>query len=122
MNQQEQLFRSRDLCRNATNAERLLWRQLKVKQVRGVQFRRQHPIEPYIVDFCAIRQRLVIELDGGQHNENAAADETRTKFLESRGYRVLRFWNHEVFLQLEAVMQVIYEALGEETDSCNVVD
>ncbi|HMN11910.1 MAG TPA: DUF559 domain-containing protein [Bellilinea sp.] len=122
MNEQEQLFRSRDLCRNATNAERLLWRQLKVKQVRGVQFRRQHPIEPYIVDFCAIRQRLVIELDGGQHNENAAADETRTKFLESRGYRVLRFWNYEVFQQLDAVLQVIYDSLGESKDAENLLD
>ena len=64
----------------------------------------------------------MIELDGGQHNENAAADEVRTQFLDSRGYRVLRFWNHEVFQQLDAVLQVIYDSLGESKDAENLLD
>jgi len=79
----------------------------------GCKFRRQQPIEPYVVDFYCHEARLAIELDGGEHNEPAARarDEERTRSLEARGIRVLRFWNNEVFNNLEGVLQTIYDAL-----------
>ena len=75
----------------------------------GCKFRRQRPIEPYVVSFYCHEARLAIELDGGQHDEPAARarDEERTIFLEARGIRVLRFWNNEVFNNLEGVLQTI---------------
>jgi very-short-patch-repair endonuclease len=81
-------------------------------QVAGVSFRRQHAIGPYIVDFCAPRHKLVIEVDGGQHLEQEAYDLQRTAFLEGKGYRVLRFWNNEVMEQLDAILAVVWEALN----------
>ena len=73
----------------------------------GVKFRRQHPIGSYIVDFCCPTLRLIVELDGGQHAEQNAADQARTCFLESRGYRVLRFWNNPVMTQWDDVLEEI---------------
>jgi very-short-patch-repair endonuclease len=75
--------------------------------VFGVKFRRQHPIGSYIVDFCCPTLRLIVELDGGQHAEQNAADQARTCFLESRGYRVLRFWNNQVMTQWDDVLEEI---------------
>jgi len=69
----------------------------------GAKFLRQHPIGPYIVDFCCPTLRLIVELDGGQHAEQSAADQARTCFLETRGYRVLGFWNNQVMTQLDDV-------------------
>jgi very-short-patch-repair endonuclease/DNA modification methylase len=104
---------ARQLRREQTDAERLLWSLLRDRRFMGCKFRRQHPIEPYVVDFYCHEARLAIELDGGEHNEPAARarDEERTRFLEARGIRVLRFWNNEVFNNLEGVLQTIYEAL-----------
>jgi adenine-specific DNA-methyltransferase len=104
---------ARQLRREQTDAERLLWSLLRDRRFMGCKFRRQHPIEPYVVDFYCHAARLAIELDGGEHNEPAARarDEERTRFLEARGIRVLRFWNNEVFNNLEGVLQTIYEAL-----------
>ncbi len=73
----------------------------------GAKFRRQHPIGSYIVDFCCPTLRIIVELDGGQHAEQGAADQARTSFLESRGYRVLRFWNNQVMTQLDDVLEEI---------------
>jgi very-short-patch-repair endonuclease len=75
--------------------------------VFGVKFRCQHPIGSYIVDFCCPTLRLIVELDGGQHAEQNAADQARTCFLESRGYRVLRFWNNQVMTQWDDVLEEI---------------
>jgi very-short-patch-repair endonuclease len=78
-----------------------------------VHFRNQHAIGNYIVDFCAPRKKLIIELDGSQHLEQQEYDEERTKYLEAPGYRVLRFWNHDVMNNTDAVLQLIWSALNE---------
>ena len=90
-----------------SDAERRLWQQLRRRQLCGCRFRRQHPMGPYIVDFVCIERRLVIEVDGGQHAGHMKQDARRTAWLESRGFRVLRFWNTEVLQETEVVMEVI---------------
>ena len=92
-----------------TDAERVLWQHLRHLVVDGSHFRRQATIGPYFADFACHAARLVIELDGGQHNEapGLARDAQRTADLESRGYRVLRFWNNEVLGNLAGVMETI---------------
>lgn len=107
---QSQIVRARRLRRAMTPAEGILWRQLRAHRFRGVGFRRQAPIGPYIVDFAAHGAGLVIEVDGGQH-AGAEADRRRDAWLTSQGYRVLRFWNNEVFENLEGVLATIDEAL-----------
>ena len=81
-----------------TDAECIMWNRLRNHQMDGAKFRRQHPIGDYIVDFVSLDKKLVIEIDGGQHNEveNIEKDMQRTKWLEEEGYRVLRFWNNDV--------------------------
>ena len=99
--------RARELRQTMTDAERLLWSRLRRRQVHGLHFRRQHPIGPFIADFACTRAKLVIELDGGQHVRLKDKDAARTRRLEQTGYRVLRFWNHDVLTQIDAVLQVI---------------
>jgi elongation factor P--(R)-beta-lysine ligase len=101
---------SRSLRSDATDTERALWQRLRSNQL-GVKFRRQHPIGNCIADFVCVEAKLVIELDGGQHAEQGIEDAARTKELEARGFRVLRFWNSEVFGNMEGVLQRIVEAL-----------
>lgn len=101
------------LRRRLTPAESKLWTKLRGNQLESVSFRRQHAIGPYIADFCAPKAKLVIELDGGQHAEQAEYDAQRTAYLEKHGYRVLRFWNNEVMKNIEGVWQVIEEAIKE---------
>ncbi len=103
--------KARDLRRNATDAERRLWQHLSARQVAGVRFNRQVPIGPFICDFVARSAKLVIEVDGGQHDWQAEEDATRTRFLEARGYRVMRFWNNDVLAQTEGVVRAIEQAL-----------
>ena len=103
---------ARGLRRRQTDSERVLWRQLRDRQLHHAKFRRQHPIGPYIVDFCCPTHRLVVELDGGHHAAQFQADERRTAFLMHRGYRVLRFWDHDVLGNREAVLQAIEHALS----------
>ena len=98
---------ARDLRHNSTDAERLLWRHLRNSQLEGVKFRRQQPIEAYIVDFVSLDKRLVIELDGGQHAENVEYDKQRDACLRSNGFVVLRFWNNDVIKNSEGVLEVI---------------
>lgn len=98
------------LRRNATDAERILWRHLQAKQMEGVKFRRQQPIEGYIVDFVSFEKRLVIELDGGQHILNRDEDVVRDQCLNRNGFNVLRFWNHEVMQNREGVLETIRKA------------
>jgi len=105
---------ARSLRRNATEAEKHLWRHLRARQIEGVKFRRQQPIEGYIVDFAAFKLRLVIELDGGQHAASREKDLERDCCLNRNGFKVLRFWNHEVLGNLEGVLVRIRRAcLGE---------
>ncbi len=104
-------LRSRELRTNATPAERLLWQHIRNHQLSGTRFNRQVPIGPYICDFVARSTKLVIELDGGQH-ATAPGDRSRSGFLESRGYRVLRFWNNEVLENIDGVVSEIERVLG----------
>ena len=105
--------RSRALRRSATDAEQALWRALKRIPVYGSHFRRQMPIGPYVVDFACLKARLLVELDGGHHSQDdvAAKDEARTRWLESEGYRVVRFWNPELIENMSGVLDTIYAAL-----------
>jgi very-short-patch-repair endonuclease len=103
--------RARSLRAEMTDVERLLWQALRYKQVNGNRFRRQHPIGRYIVDFACIEQKLVIELDGGQHQEQVAYDEQRTASLQAQGWQVLRFWNNDILNNLEGVLTRIAENL-----------
>ena len=104
---------AKELRRKQTDAERVLWMRLRARQVNGLKFRRQHPIGRYIADFCCPEKCLVIEIDGGQHMNRTFADERRTEFLVQEGYRVLRYWNHDVLVAPEAVLQHIIQ----ETES-----
>jgi len=103
--------KARQLRKNPTEAERVLWRHLRLHQLERCKFRRQQPIGQYIVDFVCFENRLVIELDGGQHCEQVAYDAERSAWLRTQGFRVLRFWNHEVLQDIEAVKKVIQEAV-----------
>jgi very-short-patch-repair endonuclease len=113
MNTQHSTLRSRArrLRRNQTDAERKLWFELRNRRFSSVKFRRQHPIGRFVVDFCCPKRDLVIGLDGGQHATRTEADQERTVFLEQNGYQVLRFWNHEVIGNIEAILQQIEQAL-----------
>ena len=102
-----------------TDAERVLWLRLRhdIKLV-GSHFRRQAAIGPFIVDFASRKAKLVIELDGGQHDWQQAADVSRTQRIEAAGYRVLRFWNNDVLGNLEGVLNEIQSALPPNSDPC----
>jgi len=110
---QEQVGFARELRQKQTDAEKALWMRLRSRQLQGVKFRRQQPIGPYIVDFASFERKLIIEIDGGQHNEETIKerDEKRTTGLKERGYQIIRFWNNEVLTNLEGVLERIREAL-----------
>ncbi len=95
--------------RGPTDAERRLWLRLRDGRLDGLKFRRQAPIGPYIADFACFEARLVVEVDGGQHAESKY-DRMRDHELIGRGFRVLRFWNHDVLRQTDDVVQTIYAA------------
>ncbi|MES2504131.1 MAG: endonuclease domain-containing protein [Myxococcota bacterium] len=110
---------ARELRQSQTSAELWLWKMVRAHRFAGFKFRRQVPIGPFIVDFYCAAKRLVIELDGGQHNAEPALiyDLRRTAFLKSKGLVVLRFWNNEVLGQRESVLQKIWEVLHEKSPS-----
>ena len=99
--------RARELRRQSTDAERMLWSKLRNRGLRGVKFRRQAPIGAYIVDFVSMERKLIIELDGGHHADQRESDDTRTRRLESRGFRVVRFWNSDVLRQPDSVLEAL---------------
>ena len=103
--------RARQLRRHQTDVEGKLWSRLRARQLSGAKFRRQYPIGAFIVDFCCYERRLVIELDGGHHAEHVEADQRRTDFFVSQGYRVLRFWNNEVIENIDGVLEQIAHTL-----------
>jgi len=109
----EQIAFARKLRQQQTEAEKALWIKLRKRQLEGIKFRRQQAIGPYIVDFVSFEKKLVIEIDGGQHNEEKIRerDEGRTMWLKENGYQVLRFWNNEVLKNVEGVLERIRETL-----------
>jgi very-short-patch-repair endonuclease len=103
--------RARDLRRAQTDAEKKLWDRLKGGRLHGIKFRRQFPIGPFFADFCAAKELLVIELDGSQHLHMTTRDENRTKYLESLGCRVVRFWDNEALASSDEVIEKITSLL-----------
>jgi len=110
---QEQVGFAQELRQKQTDAEKALWAKLRNRQLEGVKFRRQQPVGSYIVDFASFERKLMIEIDGGQHNEDKTKerDTERTARLKETGYRVIRFWNNEALTNLEGVLESIREAL-----------
>jgi very-short-patch-repair endonuclease len=106
--------RAKELRRDMTPVERKLHAHLRAHRMGGVHFRPQHAIGNYIVDFCAPRKKLIIELDGSQHLNQKEYDDERTRYFEARGYRVLRFWNSDVMREMENVLGVIWSVLNEK--------
>ena len=99
---------ARKLRLTPTDAEIRLWSRLRGKQLAGFRFRRQHPLGPYVVDFFCAEAKLIVEVDGGQHADDG---EARTRWLEARTYRVIRFWNNDVLANTDGVLQMIRDAL-----------
>jgi very-short-patch-repair endonuclease len=104
--------RARRLRRDATDAEKRLWCALR-ESFPAAKFRRQSPVGPFFADFLSFRYKLIVEVDGGQHAQAAAADARRTRYLEREGYSVIRFWNNEVLANTEGVVEAISLALRE---------
>ena len=107
---------AKQLHREMTPTEIKLWGNLRAHRMGGVHFRNQHAIGNYIVDFCAPRKKLIIELDGSQHLERQEYDAERTAYLISKGYEVLRFWNNDVTKDMDSVLNVIWNTLNEQSD------
>ncbi len=101
---------AKNLRKNVTDTEKYLWNFLRGNQLEGFKFRRQQPIGKYIIDFVNLERKIIIELDGGQHLENKE-DKLRDRWLEEQGYEVLRFWDNEVFMNIEGVLEFIRKKL-----------
>ena len=103
---------SKELRKNQTPWERKLWNEIRNRKTNSLKFRRQFKVGKYITDFCCLEKMLIIELDGGHHNDDSIKkeDAIRQKYLESLGYRVLRFWNNEIDNNLEGVINKIIQA------------
>lgn len=108
----EKWNRARQLRRASTDAERHLWQHIRCRNLADHKFRRQYPVAGYIIDFVSLPAMLVIEIDGGQHVDAVEYDAARTRKLEARGFRVLRFWNDDVLLRTEEVLEVIWRHLA----------
>jgi very-short-patch-repair endonuclease len=102
---------ARALRKRSTEAEKLLWSRLRGRRFDGIKFKRQVPIANYTVDFIALDLKLIIEVDGGQHDERAAYDAERTRILQEWGYHVIRFWNNDVLSNIDGVLEVIMQEL-----------
>ena len=110
---------ARTLRRNETNAEKVLWRELRNRNLNGFKFVRQYPVGPYITDFACREKALVVELDGAQHAENMR-DVERTRFINRAGFSVIRFWNEEVLRERDDVLETIVAILEDRlTEACD---
>jgi len=98
---------SKVLRKNTTDTERYLWRYIRNRQIEGLKFRRQQPIGQYVVDFVNFEKKIVIELDGGHHTAEIIKDKQRDNWLKVEGFRVLRFWDNDVFKNTQGVLEVI---------------
>jgi very-short-patch-repair endonuclease len=107
---------ARSLRAHQTEVEKRLWSRLRDRGLFGLKFRRQVPLGPFVADFVCAEGALVIELDGGQHESSQGKDDRRTAWLESRGWRVVRFWNNEVNENIDGVLQMIASACGIDVD------
>jgi len=105
------MHRAWELRRESTPAERKLWARLRAFKEGGIHFRRQHAIGPYVADFCAPGQHLIVELDGSQHLQQEERDVERTAYLQAQGYRVIRFWTGQVMNDMRGVLEAIEAAL-----------
>ncbi len=112
----EQRQFAKALRKNMTDAERLLWRHLRAHRMCDQKFRRQQPLGPYILDFVHFGARLIVEADGGQHN-GSTSDEARDAWLGGQGFTVLRFWNDEILLNIEAVLEAILKEVAKRAPS-----
>ncbi len=106
------LDNAKALRKAQTEAEQRLWYHLRAHRFMGRKFKRQKPIGRYVVDFVCLEEKLIIELDGGQHAENLEYDHVRDSWLRSEGYTVLRFWNNEMMNEMEGVLEQIQLALS----------
>ena len=100
---------AKTLRKRSTDTENILWRHLRRKQLAGIKFRRQQPIDDYVVDFVSFEKRIIIEIDGGQHSLERDKDAERQNYLVKNGFKVLRFWNNEVLQNVDGVLEVIRE-------------
>ena len=105
---------ARRLRRNQTDAERVLWFRLRNRRLAGLKFNRQAPIDRFVVDFVCKDVKLIIELDGGQHDEDKTRDANRTESLQAMGYIVLRFWNNDVLRNTEGVAEEILRTINRD--------
>jgi len=105
--------KARDLRKNQTDAERVMWQQLRNRRLLNLKFRRQLPIGDYIVDFVSMSLKFIVELDGGQHMDNILYDNQRTRFLNSLGFEVVRFWNHDVLKSKTSVLESLTLTLSQ---------
>ncbi len=105
------IYIAKNLRKSSTEAEKHLWRYLRQKQLEGFKFRRQEPIGKYIVGFVNFEKKIIIEIDGGQHASEKEKDGQRDKWLNGQGFKVLRFWNNEVFENIEGILEVIRRKL-----------
>ena len=105
---------ARNLRKSSTIQERRLWNLLKNRQFHNLKFKRQQPIGDYIVDFICKEAKIIIEIDGGQHNEpeNINYDKVRTEYLNNLGYKVIRFWNNEIYENIEGVILRLREEIN----------
>ena len=104
--------RARELRVNSTDAERRLWSLLRDRRLDGYKFRRQYPVGSYIADFACLEHMLIVEADGGQHADNQN-DQRRTNWLQSQGWRVIRFWNDEILRNPQGIAAAILQSLAE---------
>ena len=112
----DRIQRARKLRRTMTEQEQIVWTKLRGRRFHEFKFRRQIPMGPYVADFVCLKEWLIVELDGGQHNEAKSKDHDadRDLWFKNQGFRVLRFWNHEATADWEAVEEVIWRALRKE--------
>ncbi|TNE67771.1 MAG: endonuclease domain-containing protein [Alphaproteobacteria bacterium] len=106
--------RARGLRRAMTDAERCFWHHVRARRFHGLKFRRQFPVGHFIVDFACPARRLIVEIDGGQHADPESGDALRTAHLESRGFRVVRYWNNDILGNIDGVMTDLEAHLGQQ--------
>jgi very-short-patch-repair endonuclease len=110
---------ARRLRRNQTDAERVLWFRLRDRRLAGLKFKRQVPIDRFVVDFFCADGKVIVEIDGGQHDEDREHDANRTSALEAMGYLVLRFWNNDVMRNTDGALEVILGTVNQQRSGPN---